>query len=352
MTAAVLDVDRLTMRFGGLTAVQEVSFGVRRGEIVSVIGPNGAGKTTVFNAVTGIYAPTDGCVRFEGGEVRKPLRGATIAGFVAVAALTAVGAVLAINAEALWKAAILDHFVYRQPFPWMEAARDGLALLARLSPWRTVAPALLAAIVGAAGAFVVWQRSRRTPAVVAARGMSRTFQNIRLFGEMTLVENVLVGMDTRLRTGMLDAILRLPRFWRERRESEAKALELLRFVDLGAKAREMARNLPYGHQRRLEIARALASEPTVLLLDEPAAGMNPAEAVDLMGLIRKVRDRGVTVVLIEHHMKVVMGISDRIVVLNFGKKIAEGTPEAIRSDEHVQEIYLGKHDEAGKEDLG
>ena len=129
-------------------------------------------------------------------------------------------------------------------------------------------------------------------------------------------------------------------------------MELLRFVDLGAKCGETARNLPYGHQRRLEIARALASEPTVLLLDEPAAGMNPAEAVDLMGLIRKVRDRGVTVVLIEHHMKVVMGISDRIVVLNFGKKIAEGTPEAIRSDEHVQEIYLGKHDEAGREDLG
>src|SRR5262245_35758189 len=121
MTSAVLDVDRLTMRFGGLTAVQDVSFGVRRGEIVSVIGPNGAGKTTVFNAVTGIYAPTDGCVRFDGNEIRKQLRGATIAGFIAIAAMTAIGAVLAVNAEPLWKAAVLDNFVYRQAFPWMES---------------------------------------------------------------------------------------------------------------------------------------------------------------------------------------------------------------------------------------
>ncbi|MBL9118746.1 MAG: ABC transporter ATP-binding protein [Phycisphaerae bacterium] len=207
-----------------------------------------------------------------------------------------------------------------------------------------VVPAILGLFIGISASLVFWRNGRRTPDLIARAGIARTFQNIRLFQELDLIENVLVGMDSRLHTRFWHALLRLPRYFRERRIASAKARELLAFVDLADKVHQKAKNLPYGHQRRLEIARALASEPKLLLLDEPAAGMNPAETVDLMRLIRKVRDRGVTVVLIEHHMRVVMGISDRIVVLQYGKKIAEGNPDEIKSDERCIEAYLGKEE--------
>ena len=180
--------------------------------------------------------------------------------------------------------------------------------------------------------------------MVAAAGIARTFQNIRLFGELSVLENVLVGMHGRLRTNYFTNRLRLPAYWREHADSDARAMELLRFVGLDARAHDAARNLPYGLQRRLEIARALAGRPRLLLLDEPAAGMNPTETVALMDLIRRIRDTGVTVLLIEHHMRVVMGVSDRICVLNFGKRIAEGTPEQIRNDPACIEAYLGKEE--------
>jgi ABC-type branched-subunit amino acid transport system ATPase component len=179
---------------------------------------------------------------------------------------------------------------------------------------------------------------------VAALGIGRTFQNIRLFGGMTALENVLVGMDRRLGGRAWEALLRLPGVRREEERAARRARELLEFVGLGDRAEAPARSLPYGDQRRLEVARALAGEPRLLMLDEPAAGMNPSEAGELMKLIRRIRDSGVTVLLIEHHMKVVMGVSDRVAVLDSGEKIAEGTPEEVRRNARVVEAYLGREE--------
>ena len=179
-------------------------------------------------------------------------------------------------------------------------------------------------------------------------GIGRTFQNIRLFKAMTALENVMVGADARHSTGVISALFRLPRHRREEREGEERALELLGFMGLRSKCDELAANLSYGDQRRLEIARAIATEPSLLCLDEPAAGFNPAEKRTLMELIRKVRDRGYTVLLIEHDMRLVMGVTDRIVVLEFGKKIAEGSPEEIRNDPAVIAAYLGVDEESGE----
>ncbi len=252
----ILETKNLSRSFGGVTAVNEVSFTLEQCQIVALIGPNGAGKTTVFNLITGIFPPTSGEIMFKGQRIN----------------------------------------------------------------------------------------GQKTP-YIASRGITRTFQNPQLFGNMTVLENVMVGRHIRSKSGIISSMVRLPAMLKEEKEIRTKVSEILEDVGLAERGQEFAENLAFGQQRLLEIARALALEPELLLLDEPAAGLNSTEKKELVKLINRIRDKGITVLLVEHDMDTVMGLADKVVVLDFGSKIAEGSPYEIQSNEKVITAYLGEEEE-------
>ena len=279
MSQNVLHVENVTMQFGGVVAVNNLSMDINEGEIVALIGPNGAGKTTAFNCITGVYEPTNGKVAYNGQT-------------------------------------IVENYPSGKMKRMYAGENNGMYT----------------------------NKVVNTPDKITAKGIARTFQNIRLFKSQTVFNNVLIAMHLRRTSNIFTATFRLN--MKEEKKMREEVMELLRLVDLDGVADELATSLPYGQQRRLEIVRALATQPKLLLLDEPAAGMNPQETEELGVFIKEIQRKfSLTIFMIEHHMNLVMGISDRIYVIDFGKQIAEGTPEEIRNNPAVIAAYLGVDEE-------
>jgi len=279
MSQNVLHVENVTMQFGGVVAVNNLSMDINEGEIVALIGPNGAGKTTAFNCITGVYEPTNGKVEYCGK-------------------------------------AIVENYPSGKMKRMYAGENNGKYT----------------------------NKIVNTPDKITAKGIARTFQNIRLFKSQTVFNNVLIAMHLRRTSNVFTATFRLN--MKEEKRMREEAMELLKLVELDGVADELATSLPYGQQRRLEIVRALATHPKLLLLDEPAAGMNPQETEELGEFIKNIKEKfGLTIFMIEHHMNLVMGISDRIYVIDFGKQIAEGTPEEVRNNPAVIAAYLGVEEE-------
>jgi branched-chain amino acid transport system ATP-binding protein len=328
----MLEIRNLTLKFGGLTAINDVSFKVEENQIFAIIGPNGAGKTSLFNSISGIYTPTTGEILLEGRNTKKSWRKLNLILLLLSSFLCGLLTVIVINLNSIWQLLVLDLTSFGDAFPWIESAKRGLGLL--YLPYQFFGiiygplPLLICFILGGCCYRTIWKSKIRSSDYIARLGIGRTFQNIRLFSGLTVLENLLVSIEASNQI---------------KNDAVGKAKEVLKFVELEGIEDKLPNSLPYGHQRRLEIARAIISSPKLLLLDEPAAGMNPVEGRELVSLIRKIRDSGITVILIEHHMKVVMEVSERILVLNYGNKIAEGTPEEIKNNQQVIEAYLGSN---------
>ena len=295
MSKVLLETKGLSRAFGGVMALDQVDLSIERDKIIAIIGPNGAGKTTLFNLITGVYAPTGGEILFDGQSIAKVLPGQKQHLFE----YAAVGAGLVSYPLVGWAI--------------------GLGLTAWLKD----------------------RYLRLSTHLRVKRGIARTFQNVLLFGNMTAIENIMTGLHARSSYGFIEAALRLPRANRQEEEIFLKAMKYLNMVGLGQYAEQNALSLPLGQQKLLAIARALATEPELLLLDEPGAGLNRLEKRDLSDLIRRIRDMGVTVILVEHDMPLVMGLAEKVIVLDIGRKIAEGTAAQVQKNKKVIAAYLG-----------